>query len=85
MKRAAFARVIDAKGAMVIPGSTDPREAIRQAGSAEPALASRGVLRAGASADLTALDRDVTRLGVESLDQVRVLWTVVGGEVQSER
>jgi len=85
MKRAAAARVIDAKGAMVIPGREDPRAAIRQAGSAEPALASRGVLRAGAPADLTALDRDVTRLAAESLAEVRVVWTVVDGAVLPER
>lgn len=79
MKRAASARVVDAKGAMVIPGHEDPRAAIRHAGSAELALGSRGVLRAGAPADLLVLDRDVTQLAVESLDEVRVVWTVVDG------
>jgi predicted amidohydrolase YtcJ len=81
MKRAGSARVIDAKGGMVIPGSTDPRPAIVQASSVAAALGARGVLRSGASADLIIVDRDLTRDTPESLDTVRVIATVVGGEV----
>lgn len=80
-KRAGSARVIDANGAMVIPGREDPHATIIRAGSVAVALASRGVLRAGVPADLTVLDRDVTRLTVESLGEVHVLWTIVGGAV----
>lgn len=85
MKRATSARVIDAKGAMVIPGHEDPRAAIRQAGSAEDVLASRGVLRTGAPAHLMALDRDITRLAMDAIDELRVLWVVVDGAVRPER
>lgn len=81
MKRAGAARVIDAKGGMVIPGSADPRSAIAHAGSVALALAARGVLRAGVSADLIVLDRDLMHDALETLDTVRVTATVVGGEV----
>ena len=81
MKRAGAARVIDAKGAMVIPGSEDPRAAIVQAGSVTVALGARGVLRSGASADLIMVDRDLTRDTPASIDAMRVIATIVGGEV----
>ncbi len=79
MKRAGGARLLDAKGAMVIPGSTDPRPAIAQVGSV--ALGARGVLRAGVSADLIMVDRDLTYGTPESMDAVRVVATMVRGEV----
>ncbi|MFN0098503.1 MAG: hypothetical protein ACKVS7_07505 [Gemmatimonadaceae bacterium] len=81
MKRAGSARVIDAKGAMVIQGREDPCASILQAGSAETVLAARGVLRAGAPADLTAFDGDVSRLTVGSVGVVRVIWTIASGAV----
>jgi predicted amidohydrolase YtcJ len=79
MKRAGAARVIDAKGAMVIPGSEDPREAIVRAHSAETALVARGVLRAGTVADLTMFDRDLTQLAAASMGEAQVMLTVVRG------
>jgi len=81
MKRAGDARVVDAKGGMVIPGNTDPRAELAQATSAAAVLAARGVLRTGASADLIVVDRDLTREALESMDAVRVIATVVGGAV----
>lgn len=81
MKRAGGVRVLDAKGGMVIPGSTNPRAEIAQATSVATALAARGVLRAGASADLIVVDRDLTRDAPESLDALRVIATVVGGQI----
>lgn len=45
----------------------------------------RGMLRPGYLADLVVLDRDLTRVAPDSLDQARVMATVVGGRVVFER
>lgn len=47
--------------------------------------ASLGVLRAGMLADLVMIDRDLTTIPAEQLDQARVLLTVVGGRVVFEQ
>ena len=45
----------------------------------------RGVLRPGFLADLVLLDRDLTRMAADSISEVRVLLTVVGGRVVFQR
>jgi predicted amidohydrolase YtcJ len=77
MKVAAGARVIDAKGAMVVAGSG----ATAAAADESP----RGVLRAGSLADLVMIDRDLTRVAPETIADAKVLLTMVGGTVVFER
>jgi predicted amidohydrolase YtcJ len=46
---------------------------------------SRGMLRPGYLADLVVLDRDLTAIAPEAINQVRVRMTIVGGKVVFQR
>jgi predicted amidohydrolase YtcJ len=65
------------------------QEALRSytAGNAYAVFAesSRGVLKAGYRADLVVLDRDITRVAPATIDQAKVVATVVGGRVVFRR
>jgi predicted amidohydrolase YtcJ len=65
------------------------QEALRAytAGNAYAVFAegSRGVLKPGYRADLVVLDRDITRVAPATIDQAKVVATVVGGKVVFQR
>jgi predicted amidohydrolase YtcJ len=81
-------RVVDAHGAMVVPGFT-VEEALRAytgaAAYAEFQEHEKGTLAPGKLADFVLLDRDLTRTPPAELRNARVLMTVVGGTPVYER
>ncbi len=81
-------RVVDAHGAMVMPGLT-VEEALRAftsgAAYAEFQEQEKGTLVPGNLADFVLLDRDLTRTPLAELRNARVLMTVVGGTPVYER
>ncbi|GEM_PF-3193415 len=84
----AATRVVDAHGAMVVPGSTI-EEALRAytsgAAYAEFQEHDKGTLAPGKLADFVLLDRDLTRTPAAELRNARVLMTVAGGTPVYER
>ncbi len=80
-KLAATARVIDAKGAVLLPGATDAPEPTIDAGF-RPGVVP---LRSGARADLVLIDRVLTHVAPETIRDAVVLLAVVGGVVRFER
>lgn len=89
------ARVVDARGALLVPGTPAGAPADEALGAylgahtaggarGEMAEAGRGTLETGQRADFALLDRDLTRAAPESIRDARVLITVAGGQVVSE-
>lgn len=83
----AAARVVDARGALLVPGADgDPRPAAASviAAAADGPGTEDGAgprLVVGGPADFTLLDRDVTRLPPAGLSEARVVLTMAGGEI----
>jgi hypothetical protein len=80
------ARVVDARGAMLVPGFTDAHVRADTAGGALAGFAERehGTLEAGKLADFALVDRDLTRVPPDAVRDARVLLTVAGGRVVYE-
>ena len=76
----ATTRVIDAKGQMLIAGAHEP-DVPFVAGEFRLAPA----IERGAVADLTLVDRDLSRIAPEMIGDARVAMTIVGGRVGYQR
>jgi predicted amidohydrolase YtcJ len=76
-------RVVDAHGAMLVPGFIDAHLHVIDE---DFALAfTRGIIAVGSLADLVMVDRDLTRIAPEAIRDARILLTVAGGRIVYER